>query len=118
MPYRSGLIQSTIGALCAVAFLAHSLTTSKPKQKQIVGLIERSDNSQVTLAERNGRRSTIVLIETTQIFLNEKKLSPQEVQAGRNASVTFRKEAGKLVALQIDVFPTHHDFGTASGTSS
>jgi hypothetical protein len=115
MPYRSGLIQSAIGAVCAVAFLvSNSFAGAKPKHKQAIGVIQKIDSSQVILMERDGRTHTIALVEATVIFLNEKKLSPPEVREGRNASITFRKEAGRLVALQLDVFPTHNDFGTSA----
>lgn len=118
MPYRSGLIQTALGALFAATFLiSNSFSSPASKQKRVAGTIQKTDQKKICLTESNGRQHTFDLAENTAIYLNERPIAFSQIEAGRTASVLFEKKRDILLAKVVEIFPTHDDFNRETNQS-
>jgi hypothetical protein len=111
MPYRSGLIQTALGAVAAVAFIiSNSFGSPSTKQKRLVGTIQKRSPGEFALIEHNARKHSLKLAEDATIFLNDRQISLVEIQDGRTATVLYEKKGDQLLARRLEIFPTHDDF--------
>ena len=111
MPYKSGLIQAALGALCSVAFIiSQSFGSSDPKHKRIVGTIQKTGAQTFLLTETNSRQHRFQLNSPSTIHLNEKEIPFTSVENGRTVTVHYTKKKGLLLASTLDVFPAYTDF--------
>ena len=111
MPYKSGLIQAAVGAFATLAFvISHQFGGAEPKEKRVQGLMQKTGERTFLITEGNAQQHSFVLAESASLFFNEKEISFSVVENGRNVSVVYTKEKGRLVAKIIDVFPNHTDF--------
>lgn len=116
MPYRSGMFQAALGAFCTVAFIiSNTFGGADPKQKRVVGIVQKTGEQTFLLTEENARQHKFQLSEPSAVFLNEKEISFSTVENGRKASVRYSKRKGQLFATHIDVFPSHADFAAEEG---
>ena len=118
MPYRSGLIQTAVGALFAITFLiSNSFGSPTSKHKRVVGTIQKTETDKLILQELNGRRHEFAMSETVPIFLNERTIQLSQVENGRKCAVVYTKNRRVLRVQQLEVFPTHDDFNTETSQS-
>jgi hypothetical protein len=111
MPYRSGLFQVALGAICAVSFLvSNSFGSSDPKHKRAVVIVQKVGERSFVLTEENARQHTFQLSDSATVRLNAEAVSFSQLEDGRKASVSFTSRKGRLIATQIEIFPTHSDF--------
>ncbi len=111
MPYKSGLIQAAVGAVCTMAFVVSQLFSggAESKQKRMTGKLDRVVERTFSLTDANAKVFQFELSPDATVYLNEKKIELQEVSSGRNVDVRYEKRKGRLVARVVDVFPTHED---------
>lgn len=111
MPYRSGVFQTALGSICAVAFIiSNAFGSTHSKQKRVFGTVQRISNDRFLLTEDNSRQHKFALSEPITVFLNETEISFDKVENGRRAAVLYNQRKGHFFATHIDVFPTHADF--------
>ena len=111
MPYRSGLIQTTLGAIAAVAFIiSNSFGAPGAKHKRLVGTIHKRAAGEIALVEHNAREHSLRLTDDATIYLNDRQISITEIEDGRTAAVLYEKQHGQLLAKRLEIFPTHDDF--------
>ena len=111
MPYRSGIFQAALGAVCAIAFvISNSFGGSDSKLKRLVGTIQKTGENRFLLMEDDARQHELQIVESVRVFLNEKKMSFSGIENGRKAEVRYKKKKGKLFATHIELFPKHTDF--------
>lgn len=108
MPVSSFGFQTVVSALGAIALIV-TMASSKSKTQRIVGAIEKSSDHSVTITTHSLERVTVYVPETTPIFLNADRLTFSTLEDGRKATVHFTKENGRLIATELDVFPTLAD---------
>jgi hypothetical protein len=120
MPYRSGLIQTAIGALFAATFIiSNSFSSSEGKQKRLVGAVTKAEPGRLHLKDSNGREHQFEVSRTsTTVYLNERVVQLTESEKGRNASIIYEKKGRTLQAKIVNLFPTHHDFKEETSPSS
>ena len=118
MPFRSGMFQSALGAIWAVAFIvSNAFGGGDSKQKRAVGIVQKTGGQTFLLTEENARQRKFQLSEPATVYLNEKEISLSAVENGRKAAVRYCKRKGQLFAMHIEVFPTHADFALESGAN-
>jgi len=119
MPYRSGIFQAALGAISVAALLiSHSFSGAHPRQKRVVGTIQRTGEQSFRLTDQNARVHQFQLSQPVAVFLNEKEIPFPSIEDGRQASVRFTKRSGQLFAMSIEIFPTHSDFEQPRETES
>ena len=119
MPYRSGIFQAALGAISVAALLiSHSFSGAHPRQKRVVGTIQRTGEQSFRLTDQNARVHQFQLSQPVAVFLNEKEIPFPSIEDGRQASVRFTKRSGQLFAEAIEIFPTHSDFEQLPETES
>ena len=110
MPYKSGLIQAAIGALCTTAFVVSQLFGgTESRQKRMTGRLEKVVERKFSVSDANAKVFQFELSPEASVFLNDKKIELNEVNSGRSIDVRYEKRKGRLVASTVDVFPTHED---------
>jgi len=119
MPYRSGLIQTALGAITAVAFIiSNSFGAPGEKHKRLVGTIQKRSGSEIALTEHNSKVHSLRLAEDAAIFFNERQIAAADIEDGRTATVLYEKKRGQMVAKRLEIFPTHDDFPPAEAPAS
>lgn len=118
MPYKSGFIQAALGALCTAAFIiSQQFGSPVPKQKRLVGIIQKTGDQTFLLTESNARQHRFELSTPATIYLNEQQIPFSSVQNGRTVTVHYTKKKGHLFASTVDVFPSYNDFEPKSDVS-
>jgi hypothetical protein len=110
MPYRSGIFQMALAAISVAAFLISNSFGVKPKEKKIVGRIERIGGETFQLTDVSAQKHCFQLSDSARVFLNDKEIPFMAIDNGRQAAVRFIKQKGIMVVTWIDIFPTHTDF--------
>jgi hypothetical protein len=117
MPYRSGLFQAALGAISVAALVITHSFGGAPRQKRLVGTIQKTGEQSFRLTEPNAHEHEFQVSEPVSVFLNEKEIPFPSIENGRQASVRFMRRKGKLLAVSIEIFPTHSDFDHAPPTT-
>ena len=110
MPYRSGVFQAGLGAVCALAFVISNSFGGDSKFKRLVGTIQRTGEEKFLLIGDDARRHELQTVESVRVFLNEKEISFSAVENGHKAEVRYMKQKGQLIATHIEIFPRYTDF--------
>ena len=104
-----------LGAISVAAFLISNSFNSTPREKKVIGKIERTGEQTFHLTDLGAREHRFQLSDPVTVFLNEKEIPFESVENGRQAEVRFVKRKGQLFATGIEVFPTHSDFEADAG---
>ena len=114
MPYKSGLIQAAVGAVCTIAFvISQQFGSPEPRLKRLVGILQKTGASSFVLIEPNARQHQFELSTPVSIHLNEREISFTNIENGRTVAVDYTGTKGRLKATAIDVFPNHTDFDSS-----
>jgi hypothetical protein len=120
MPKSVTSFQAMLGALGTLAFLLANAWRSPAaaSNERVSGVIDHIEDGRMTLRTEGGEIREFAVKPEVVVYLNARRFPFSTVAAGRKAGVRYHKKRGKLIAVEIDLFPSREEIGEQQSRST